>query len=117
MSENKIIYKIFRVHEWAAAKKSGMFAGSPDDLRDGFIHFSTAEQLRGTIEKYFSAQDEIILASFDAEGFGDRLKWEISRGGMHFPHLYARLPQSEMLQMWCIEKDISGRFNLPAEII
>jgi uncharacterized protein (DUF952 family) len=89
-----LIYKIFRASEWAAAERDGLFRGSPDDRRDGFIHCSTAEQTPGTYEKYFSGQDGLVLAAIDAETLGAALKWEPSRGGALFPHVYGDLPLS-----------------------
>jgi uncharacterized protein (DUF952 family) len=112
----KTIYKIFRASEWAAAQRARQFAGSPDDIRDGFIHFSTAEQLRGTLAKYFVAESEIVLAAIDASALGDGLKWEVSRGGMKFPHLYASLPLDAVRQLTRHARDTSGGFVLPTEI-
>jgi uncharacterized protein (DUF952 family) len=77
-----IIYKICRRDEWSAAERERGFRGSPDDLRDGFIHFSTAEQTPGTFERYFAV---------DTRPLGTALKWEPSRGGALFPHLYGEL--------------------------
>lgn len=86
-----LIYKILSRAEWAEAEKAGRYDGSPDDHRDGFIHLSSANQVRGTAEKYFRNQNDLALVSFEAEDFGDALKWEPSRGGALFPHLYASL--------------------------
>ena len=117
LGDSKTIYKIFRTAEWSAADGLSAFAGSPDDIRDGFIHFSTAEQLRGTLEKYFVDEDVIILASFDAEGFGDDLKWEVSRAGMKFPHLYVDLSLEAALQVTRLTRDSSGGFVLPSDLV
>ena len=86
------IYKIFRAEEWHAAQRDGVFRGSPDDIRDGFIHFSSAEQTPGTFEKYFAGQGGLVLAAIYADALGPALKWEASRGGTLFPHLYGDLP-------------------------
>jgi uncharacterized protein (DUF952 family) len=91
------IYKIFRAEEWQTAQRDGVFRGSSDDRRDGFIHFSTAEQTLGTYERYFAGQDGVVLAAIDADVLGAALKWEPSRGGALFPHLYADLPLSAVL--------------------
>jgi len=88
------IYKILFANEWREAKSEGRYRGSPDDKRDGFIHFSTAEQTLGTYEKYFSGRPDLMLAAIDADALGDALKWEPSRGGALFPHLYGDLPLS-----------------------
>jgi uncharacterized protein (DUF952 family) len=87
-----LIYKILRAAEWQEAERDGVFRGSPDDKRDGFIHFSTAEQTAVTYEKYFAGQPGLVLAAIEAEALGEALKWEPSRGGALFPHLYADLP-------------------------
>ena len=87
----QIIYKICRRDEWSAAERERVFRGSPDDLRDGFIHFSTAEQTPGTFEKYFAGQTGLVLVAVDTRSLGQALKWETSRGGALFPHLYGDL--------------------------
>jgi len=87
-----LIYKIINAGEWGAAKASGAYQGSADDLRDGFIHLSTAEQVPGTAAKHFAGQDGLLLVAFEADTLGAALKWEPSRGGALFPHLYAPLP-------------------------
>ena len=85
------IYKILSAREWREAQRQGVYRGSADDRRDGFIHFSTAEQTPGTYEKYFSGQNGLMLAAIDADALGTALKWEASRGGALFPHLYGDL--------------------------
>jgi uncharacterized protein (DUF952 family) len=74
-----------------------MFVGSPDDRADGFIHFSTAEQARATAARHFAGETGLTLAAVEAERFGAALKWEPSRGGALFPHLYAALPVDAIL--------------------
>ena len=92
-----LIYKIFRAPEWADLKANGDTAGAPIDLTDGYIHFSTAEQAAETAAKHFAGLDDLILAALDADALGDALKWEPSRGGALFPHLYRRLKLDEVL--------------------
>jgi uncharacterized protein (DUF952 family) len=86
------IYKVLRSAEWSEAQASGSFAGSPDDARDGFIHLSTAEQLQGTLERHFAGEQNLVVLEVDAAALGEALRWEPSRGGALFPHLYADLP-------------------------
>ncbi|WP_153020070.1 DUF952 domain-containing protein [Paramesorhizobium deserti] len=86
------IYKIAPRALWRAAEKAGTFTGAPVDIADGFIHFSTAEQVRETAAKHFAGQDDLLLVAIDAERLGDALKYEVSRGGALFPHLYGDLP-------------------------
>lgn len=88
----RIVYKICRADEWRTAERSGVFAGSPDDRRDGFIHCSTAEQAVGTYEKYFAGEASLMLLAVDTAALGATLKWEVSRGGALFPHIYGDLP-------------------------
>lgn len=86
-----LIYKIFRRSEWDAFRASGRTPGAPVDLADGFIHLSTAEQVAGTAEKHFAGESDLVLVAVKAERLGDALKWEPSRGGALFPHLYRDL--------------------------
>ena len=92
-----LIFKIFRAAEWQALFETGKTAGAPIDLADGFIHFSTAGQARETAAKHFAGADGLILAACDGDSFGPALKWEVSRGGAEFPHLYRQLMLSEVL--------------------
>jgi uncharacterized protein (DUF952 family) len=85
------LYKIVAAAHWRAAEHDGIFRGSADDLRDGFIHFSTAEQVEETAAKYFSGQGDLLLISVDGVQLGGALKWEPSRGGALFPHFYGEL--------------------------
>lgn len=86
-----LIYKITDEAAWHAAEAGGVFHGAPIDLADGFIHFSTAEQVRETAAKHFAGRDGLLLVAVDAERLGDALRYEVSRGGAPFPHLYATL--------------------------
>ena len=86
-----LILKIFRRHEWDAFRRAGETVGAPVDLADGFIHFSTAAQVAETAAKHFAGQMDLLLVAIDGATLGDALKWEPSRGGALFPHLYAPL--------------------------
>ena len=88
------IYKICDRALWQAAGPTGAFRGATVDLRDGFIHFSTAAQLAETAAKHFGGLTDLVLVAADAEALGAALKWEVSRGGELFPHLYGDLPLS-----------------------
>jgi uncharacterized protein (DUF952 family) len=94
----KLIYKVLHPMEWAHAQAARVFAGSADDRRDGFIHLSTAEQLPATIERHFAGATALVVLEVDAAAFGAALKWESSRGGALFPHLYAALPLSAVVR-------------------
>ena len=90
-------FKILTAEQWAGFSRDGVFHGAPVDLADGYIHLSTADQLQGTLDKHFAGQSGLIIAEVDLTGFGPELKWEVSRGGALFPHLYAPLPMSAIL--------------------
>ena len=92
-----IVYKIVATEEWAKAQAAGVFTGAAIDRADGFIHFSTAEQAPETAAKWFAGRGDLTLAAIDAEALGDDLRWEPSRGGALFPHLYAPLPMSAVV--------------------
>jgi uncharacterized protein (DUF952 family) len=85
------LYKILSDAEWRKAQAAGLFHGSAVDIRDGYIHFSTAAQAAETAAKHFAGQHDLVLLAVEAETLGDALKWEPSRGGALFPHLYAPL--------------------------
>ena len=91
------IYKIMHKTTWNSAKETGEFIGSEHDKRDGFIHFSTEEQLAGTLAKHYQGQHDLLLLAFSASDFSENLKWEPSRDGALFPHLYAPLPTTYVL--------------------
>jgi uncharacterized protein (DUF952 family) len=88
------IYKITPRSLWQAAEASGRFTGAPVDEDDGFIHFSTAQQVKETAGKHFAGQDDLLLIAIDETALDDQLRYEPSRGGALFPHLYAPLPLS-----------------------
>jgi uncharacterized protein (DUF952 family) len=91
------VYKILPASLWQAAKRYGVFRGSPVDVQDGFIHFSSAEQVAETAAKHFAAERDLVLLFVDAARLGGRLKWEPSRGGALFQHIYGDLPRSAVL--------------------
>ena len=89
---SQIIYKIVPEALWREAERNGSFTGAPIDVADGFIHFSTAGQARETAAKHFAGRTGLLLVAIDGAKLGDALKYEVSRGGALFPHLYAPLP-------------------------
>lgn len=108
-----IIYKICERAAWREAERSRVFDGSDVDRRDGFIHFSTAAQLAGTAAKHFAGQADLMLVAVDGVRFGPALKWEPSRGGELFPHLYGAL--SLDLVRWArpLPDEVDGKRALP----
>lgn len=91
------IYKICPEGLWRQAERDGRFTGAPIDIADGYIHFSTAEQAIETARKHFAGQSDLLLVAVDAARLGAALKYEVSRGGARFPHLYAPLDLSTVL--------------------
>lgn len=92
-----LIFKIFRRAEWDALKAAGHSLGAPVDLADGFVHFSGPAQLAETVEKYFGGQSDLVLVACDPARLGAALKWEASRGGALFPHLYRALTMADVV--------------------
>ena len=105
---NQLIFKIFRPDEWQAFEAAGRFDGSEADRRDGYIHFSTADQLAETLRRYYATEPRVAIAAFEADRFGDRLKWEPSRGGDLFPHLYAPLLMAQLHSVEWVEPSAEG---------
>ena len=110
------IYKICPERLWRDAQRSGRFDGAPVDLADGYIHFSTAAQVRETAAKHFAGQRDLLLAAIAAEPLGAALKWEVSRGGALFPHLYAPLDTSTVLWVRPLPLGPDGVHVFPADL-
>lgn len=90
-------FKILTGAEWARFQAEGRFEGSPVDRADGFIHLSAAGQVEATLERHFAGQTGLVLAEVDLSVLGDAVRWEESRGGALFPHVYGALPLSAVL--------------------
>jgi uncharacterized protein (TIGR00369 family) len=108
-----LIYKICPAPLWREAEASGVFRGAPVDVQDGFIHFSTARQLAATADKHFRGLPDLLLLEFDGDELGAALRFEPSRGGALFPHLYEPLPVSAVKRRWSLLPDADGRPVLP----
>ncbi|MGR3503800.1 DUF952 domain-containing protein [Pseudaestuariivita sp.] len=91
-----LIYKIFRAPEWQALRAEGTTLGAPIDLADGYVHFSTAQQAEETAAKHFAGEDHLFLVAVETDRLGDALKWEVSRGGAEFPHLYREMRMEDV---------------------
>ena len=107
------VYKILPEALWDEARARGELAGAPIDLKDGFIHFSTAEQVRETAAKHFRGQDHLVLLAIPSEALGPELKWEVSRGGALFPHLYAPLKITAVRWIWPLPLAADGDHTFP----
>jgi uncharacterized protein (DUF952 family) len=110
------IYKICTASEWHEAEHAGAYRGSAVDRKDGFIHFSTAEQAAETASKWFAGQRDLVLVAVDGDTLGARLKWEPSRGGALFPHLYGDLQLSAVLRVDPLPLDAHGRHVFPKAV-
>jgi uncharacterized protein (DUF952 family) len=110
----KTIYKICDAAAWQAAEHLGEFAGAPVDLADGYIHFSTADQVAETAAKHFADQRDLVLVAVAANALGPALKWEPSRGGALFPHLYGKLPVRAVRWTKPLPLGPDGRHVFPA---
>lgn len=111
-----LIYKIFRADEWQDLQLQGETDGAPVDVSDGYIHFSTSGQAVETAAKRFVGEKELVLLACDADSLGDELKWEVSRGGALFPHLYRKIRMSDVI--WCLPLPlIDGVHDFPKEMV
>jgi uncharacterized protein (DUF952 family) len=97
--ERRPIYHMCRQSEWTAAEAAGIYHGSSQDVADGFIHFSAAQQIRESARKHRAGQADLVLVTVDAAKLGAGLKWEVSRGGALFPHLYGPLPLAAVIRI------------------
>jgi uncharacterized protein (DUF952 family) len=109
----ELVYKVLSEAAFEQAKAAGRFAGSADDVRDGFIHLSAAHQLAGTLAAHFAGQDRLVLLALDAGRLGPGLKWEPSRGGALFPHLYAPLDLAAVISVEPLMLGADGKHRLP----
>jgi uncharacterized protein (DUF952 family) len=112
----RIVFKIASADGWAAACRSGAFAGSAADIRDGFIHLSARHQLAETAAKHFAGQANLLLIAFDAATLGAALEWEVSRGGDLFPHLFEPLPTAAALWTKLLPLGEDGLPRLPEDL-
>jgi len=108
-----VAYKVLTAAQMEALEAEGRFAGAPVDLADGYIHLSAPAQLAGTVEKHFSGQDDLHLAAVDLDALGESVRWEASRGGQLFPHIYADLPLSAVIAYGPLEYEADGSIRLP----
>jgi uncharacterized protein (DUF952 family) len=108
-----VAYKVLTAEQMAALEADGAFAGAPVDVADGFIHLSTSTQLAETIDKHFAGKENLHVAAVDLDALADVVKWEPSRGGALFPHIYAALPLSAVLAYGPLERHADGSIKLP----
>lgn len=111
--EERVIYHMCRADEWRAAQEAGRYAGSSQDRADGFIHFSTASQVVASAAKHRAGQDGLVLLEVDVAMLGTGLRWEVSRGGQLFPHLYGDLPVAAVTRVTALTLGPDGRHVFP----
>ena len=111
---DQIGYKIMSVVELEQMQRDGVFYGSPVDIADGYIHMSLGSQLAATLDKHFSGVDGLVLVAVDLSRFGDALRWERSRGGQLFPHIYGLLPVEAVISITTLGRTPDGAVKLPA---
>ncbi|MGD1877146.1 MAG: DUF952 domain-containing protein [Kiloniellaceae bacterium] len=109
----ELIYHICRREEWGAAQAAGRYAGSSQDRADGFIHFSDGAQVAASAAKHRAGQDGLVLLTVEAAALGDALKWEASRGGALFPHLYGDLPLAAVRRVDALPLGPDGQHRFP----
>ena len=107
------IYKICSASAWREAERQGVYRGSADDIRDGFIHFSLPSQLAETARKHFLGQTGLFLIEVDADALGDALRWEPSRGDELFPHLYGELDLGAVINVLEMRTRADGSHDIP----
>jgi uncharacterized protein (DUF952 family) len=110
------VYKICTASEWHTAEREGAYRGSAHDHRDGFIHFSAADQVRATAARHFAGRRDLVLVSIDPDALGAALKWEPSRGGALFPHLYGNLPLAAVRRVVPLPLGADGRHTFPDDL-
>lgn len=110
---DNIAYKILTFEQMRTLEIHGIFKGAPIDLEDGYIHLSTAAQAQETLDKHFAGQTDLWVAAVDLEAMGDAVRWEPSRGGQLFPHLYAPLPLDAVTAYSEVGHEPDGSLRLP----
>ena len=110
---DRIVYKVMSAAEFERMQRDGVFEGSPADITDGYIHLSCGSQLAGTLDKHFSGVDGLVLAAVDLSRLGDTVRWEPSRGGQLFPHIYGHLPIGAVVSVGAVERSADGAVTLP----
>jgi uncharacterized protein (DUF952 family) len=111
-----MIYKICTQNEWRLFGAAGQFAGSPDDLRDGFVHLSGPDQVARTAAKFFTGRTDLVLLSIDPDRLGNGLRWEESAGGTLYPHHFGPLPMAAVVSTVPLTVGPDGRHILPPEL-
>ena len=115
MKRDRYIYKALTSDQWTKFQVDQNFTGSPVDLADGYIHMSCAAELKATLDKWYADVAKVALLQIEAAAIDADLKYEVSRGGAEFPHLFADLPMSAVGQVWVVSSD-TGVYTLPNDL-
>ena len=115
MKRDRYIYKVLTLDQWADFQASDAFSGSPVDVADGYIHLSCASELKATLDKWYAEQTTVVLLQIEAAAIEAGLNYEVSRGGVEFPHLYADLPLSAVGTVWLVSPE-EGGYRLPTDL-
>lgn len=111
---DRIVYKIMSAVELQRTRRDGVFLGSPADVADGYIHLSCGSQVAETLDKHYGGVDGLMLVAVDLSLLGDTVRWEPSRGGQLFPHIYGHLPVGAVVSVAPVERTEDGTVRLPA---
>ena len=114
MTEPLTIYRLLAAEAWHDAQQSGSFAGTEHDRRDGFIHFSTAAQVAETAARHYAGEADLLLLGVSVAALGTELRWEVSRGGALFPHLYKSLPIAAVTSVQALSLGSNGLHVFPS---
>lgn len=115
-NSTRYIYKLFIMHDWRDFEKSGAFHGAAIDIKDGYIHFSSADHVKSTADKYFSHEKHVIVAKIDTAQLPKDVVWEPARGDILFPHLYDIMPLCAVTDFEIMERDEMGQLRWPTWI-
>lgn len=112
----QIAYRLATPERWAEVMAEGVFTGDPHDVADGFIHLSAAGEVEGTLIKHYNDHQRLLLVGIDLESLGDTVRWEVSRGGALFPHVYGHIPAASVRSLRHIRRNDDGDWVLPADL-
>lgn len=115
MKRDSYVYKALTLDQWEVFQKTQVFTGSPVDVADGYIHMSCVSELKATLDKWYADHAKVVLLQVDATKFAEDLKYEVSRGGVEFPHLFNDLPMSVIGQVWVVSSN-AGVYTLPTNL-
>ena len=115
MKRDAYIYKVLTLNQWTDFQAESVFQGSPVDKADGYIHMSCMPELKETLDKWYVDQPTVAVLQIEAAAIDEALKYEVSRGGVEFPHLFADLPLSSVGTVWLVSPDADG-YRLPKDL-